>query len=136
MFLVRAAVAFFLLTMPFVCAAETPAAHAIDFTVILKDLDGKPMVNGDPKDPKPLSLSDVAIVALEATLEEDNKAGGQAKFDHDQLARKVHNKASVVLTAEEIALLKERIGKAWGALVVGQAWRLLDPAVAKTHETP
>ena len=35
----------------------------------------------------------------------------------------------VVLTAEQLATIKERIGKVYSAMIVGAAWRLLDPAV-------
>jgi len=104
--------------------------RTIDFTTALVGLDGKPMMNGDPKTPVALTLGEVSVTALEAQLEEDRTATGADKFKRDELARKVYQKKSVALTAEEIATIKDRIGKSFGAMVVGAAWRLLDPAVS------
>jgi hypothetical protein len=110
-------------------AQESP--RHIDFTQVLKDLDGKPLpVNPDGKLPAPATLGYVAKEALVNALQGDPPEGS-AKFDHWQLAAKVYpDKSDVVLTAEEIATIKERIGKGFPALVVGPAWRLLDPAVS------
>jgi len=38
---------------------------------------------------------------------------------------------SLLMTAEELATIKERIGKAYGPIVVGPAWKMLDPALQK-----
>lgn len=102
----------------------------IDFTAPIIGLDGKPMMNGDPKEPVPLTLGEVAITALESTIEEDKQATGADKFKRDELARKVYKQKYVVLTSEEISTIKERIGKSYGAMVVGAAWRMLDAALA------
>jgi len=107
--------------------AETP--RKIDFTQEIKGLDGKPVMNGDAKPSMPMTLGDVAVVALEASLDEDKGVTGAMKFERDELARKVYKKSSVVLTAEQLATIKERIGKVYSAMIVGAAWRLLDPAV-------
>jgi hypothetical protein len=110
-------------------AQETP--RHIDFNKPLIGLDEKPIPNLD-KDGKVLGtviLSDVAVGALEAQLDEDRASTGQQKFERDTLARKIYKAKSVVLTAEELDLIKTRIGKAYGSQVVGAAWRLLDPAM-------
>src|SRR5208282_870450 len=103
--------------------AETP--RKIDFTQEIKGLDGKPVMNGDAKPSMPMTLGDVAVVALEASLDEDKGVTGAMKFERDELARKVYKKSSVVLTAEQLATIKERIGKVYSAMIVGAAWRLL-----------
>lgn len=105
------------------------AAAGIDFNQPLVGLDGKPILTGDAKAPIVLTLGEASVTALENTLEEDKTATGAEKFKRDELARKVYKKSDVVLTAEEIALIKDRIGKSYGALVVGAAWRILDPAM-------
>lgn len=102
----------------------------IDFTQALSGIDGKPLQDGDAKNPHSITLSEIAIQALETPLDSDKDMQGSAKFKLDQLARKVYRNPDVVLTVEDTALLKERIGKAYGPLVVGAAWRLLDPATS------
>lgn len=118
-----------------VCLASISAlgqAKTIDFTQALRGLDGKTIEIPSPSDPKkldPLTLSDVCINALETPLDTDRAMTGEDKFKLDVLAHKIfHNKATS-LTVEDIALLKDRVGKSYGALIVGDVWRLLDPAV-------
>jgi len=91
------------------------------------DLDRNPIPGGDAKTPV-LTLGIVAVNALESILEEDRGQTGSDKFKADELARKVYKAKAAVLTVEEISLIKTRIGKAYGPLIVGYAWRLLDPA--------
>jgi hypothetical protein len=113
----------------FAQTAPDTARH-IDFTKVLTGFDGKLIVTSD-KNSEKLTLGAVCVNALEISLDEDRGASGQQKFEADQLARKIWGKNDAVLKAEEIALLKTRIGKTYGPLVVGAAWRLLDPAESK-----
>lgn len=115
-------------------AQESP--RHIDFTQVLRDLDGNPLpVNPDGKLPAAGTLGWFAKEALVNPLPGDPPEGS-AKFDHWQLAARVYpDKSDVVLTAEEIATIKERIGKGFPALVVGPAWKLLDPASTKATTT-
>ena len=78
---------------------------------------------------KPQTLSEVAVVAVEASLEIDRVASPLDKFKHDQLARKIYENAHAVLSPEDIATIKDRIGKAWGAVQIGASWPLLDPTL-------
>jgi hypothetical protein len=112
---------------------RSDSARHIDFTQIIKDLDGKPLpINIEGKLPSVATLGQVAKDALVNNLQEDAQLSGSAKFDHWTLALKVYpNKSDVVLTAEEVATIKERIGKAFGPVVVGPAWTMLDPASKK-----
>ena len=114
-----------LLTAASLCFGQ---GRPIDFTASIIGIDGKPMMNGDPKVPVALTLGEVAVTALESQLEEDKQATGADKFKRDELARKIYGKKDVALPAEEIATIKDRIGKSFGAMVVGAAWRMLDPA--------
>ena len=102
-------------------------ARHIDFTQVLNGVDGKPIVNPDKS---PMTLSDAAVTSLETALDEDRPADGSKQFRLDELARKVYQSKDAVLKVEEIALIKERIGKTpWNYhAVVGAAWRILDPA--------
>ena len=73
----------------------------IDFTQPLIGADGKPLLGQECLTPgpdgkgclerKPLSLGDIAAVALEASIEEDRNVDGTIKFKRDQLARKIFN---------------------------------------------
>lgn len=107
-------------------------SRAIDFTQVMKGLDGTPFtqtnsaVDKTPKQEQ-LTLGDVSVNALETLVPEDAKLTGEDKFKMDLLARKVYKAKSVTLTADEVKLLKERIGKLYGATIVGAAWRMLDP---------
>lgn len=107
-------------------AAETPA---IDFTQSLLTLDGKPAKASTEKDAPALTLSDVAVNSLEATVESDRGLSGEKKFAMDALARKLYKNSHCVLSVEDLALLKSRIGIVYGPMVVGDAYRLLDPSV-------
>ena len=115
------------------CAAQSVAqdnnVRHIDFTQVLNGLDGKPVMGGDAKNPTQLTLSDVAITALETPLEEDRGLTGKAKFELDDLARRVYRNKSAVLSPEDQTLLKDRIARLYGPLVVGVAWRLIDQTV-------
>lgn len=110
-------------------AQEKP--RAINFALPLVGMDAKPIINGESKTADPMTLSDVSVAALETVLDEDRSASGAVKFERDELARKVYKATAVVLTAEQIATIKERIGKVCPTIIVGAAWRMLDPAAAK-----
>jgi hypothetical protein len=100
----------------------------INFTEALTGLDGKPIVQGDPKKAEPITLGDIAVASLENSLEEDRQMSGDAKFKLDTLARKIYKMKDAILTVEDISTIKQRIGKAYPPVIVGAAWRLLDPA--------
>ena len=56
----------------------------------------------------------------------DEKIGGDVKFKRHQIAARIYGKQYAELTIEEIALIKELIGKAYGPAVVGPAFNLLE----------
>lgn len=111
----------------------------IDFTQELKGIGGLPLIECKaqlvpgqtcPADQvRKLTLGDISTAALEVNLDEDRGLSPNDKFQHDQLARKIYGNSSVALSAEDIALIKNRIGKAFGPAQVGAAWPLLDPSV-------
>lgn len=103
------------------------AVRKIDFTQVLRGFDGKPINVGDAAHPKDLTLGDACVGALETPLDADRPDTGEVKFKRDQLARKIYGAKGAELHPEDLALIKERIGKVYGPLVVGAAWPLLDP---------
>jgi len=120
-------------------AAPAHAAEAIDFNQVLMGFTGKPLLQrGDCPQPKrgeedtceqvPMTLGDIAVTALLTGLPADQNEEPIKKFQRDRLARRVY-KAVVVLTPEDVALLKDRIGRVYGPVQVGASWPLLDPTL-------
>lgn len=95
----------------------------IDFSQPINDLSGNPVLDGET----PLTLGAVACNSLLATFKDEPNLQGTAKAERFALALKINGKAQVSLKVEDITLLKTLIGKAYAALVVGQAWEMLDP---------
>ena len=82
---------------------------------------------------EPLTVRKVATQALLTTMKGDESLDGDRKAAMWLLAMKIQREDTPDLdTGKDIALLKERVGKAFGALVVGQVFLLLNgtPATA------
>lgn len=99
---------------------------AIDFTKILVDFKGQPLKDGEVE----ANLGSVVVNALMANYNDD--ANGKEKLRRYKLALRIHDSTieeiPIELKAEEIALCKDLIGKAFNPIVVGQAYMLLDGA--------
>ena len=104
------------------------SASATDFTVPLTDLDGKTIDDGTP-DHKPFTLGRAAIVALITTYPDESGLKDIDKFKRAELASKINRDPHLVLSSEEITLVKMMIGKAFGPVVVYKAWPLLDGSI-------
>lgn len=106
--------------------AVAAPALAVDFGATINGLDGKPMQKDDKTT---LSLEEVATTALLSSYPDEQNLDGVEKNKRFWLAKKIHDqRKDPVLTADEIALIKRLIAKAYNPLVVGQAWTILDPA--------
>jgi hypothetical protein len=103
------------------------ADKSIDFTQPLISVDGKPLHISGEKDSPVATLGDVSISALEAISDEDRNLPGVEKFKRDKLARFIYMNKAAVLSPEDTALIKERIGKIFGPAVIGAAWPLFGP---------
>lgn len=109
--------------------AEEQKTYTIDFTSILTDLDHKPLLDGDGKDPNNiLTLGKISSRALCGQYPDEQTLPGDEKFKRGLLAMKIEKESKAVLTAEEISKIKLVIGKGYGALIVADAYPLLDPA--------
>jgi hypothetical protein len=107
--------------------SASPTA-AIDFATPLAQLDGQPFVAQDGK-PITMTLATVAETALLASYQDEQNLSGEDKVKRFVLATKIHGAAKdLPLTSDEVSLVKKLIGKSYNPLIVGQAWRLLDPA--------
>ncbi len=118
----------FAVSMPAQVETATAKGRPVDFTQVLHTLTGSVMVDSDSKTGVPVTLGSVAVNALLGTIDEDRTITGTEKLRRYEIAKKVSGQSSVMLTVEELATIKERIGKVYGPLIVGAAWHALDPA--------
>lgn len=108
-------------------AVLTPAPAA-DFSIALTQLSGEPFrdASGTVQE---TTLGTVAEVALLASYPDEANLSGEEKVRRYMLAKRIRSaKGDLALTAEEIALVKKLIARAFNPLITGQAWALLDPA--------
>jgi len=94
----------------------------LDVTQVLLGLDGEAIT----EDGKAVTLRPICINALMATLETDKGMSGEDKAKIWALAGKVNKEDKPVLVAEDVTLLKTRIGAAYGPAVVGPAFLVLN----------
>lgn len=96
----------------------------IDFAQQILTVDGLPIPEGVGKF---ATLKSLAQQALQMATKEDANLPIAKKVERFDLLLKITNKAPEVnLEAEEIALLKELMGKAFSVLAVGQILRMLE----------
>lgn len=94
---------------------------------VLVTLAGKPIpVSAEPGS-ELLTLRTVSVNALLSSFDEERALPGAAKLERYQLATRINAAdGDIELSAEEVALLKQLIGKAYTVLVVGQAYLALE----------
>lgn len=120
---------------------------ALDTT--LTDLQDRPILDGEPKykrnadgspvfdqatsepvvleQPKEFTLRAACLRALSAALEGDQKASAEDKLKLFAVATKIASGEDHDYSAEQVVLLKKRIAEAYGFLIVGRCYALLDP---------
>ena len=77
-----------------------------------------------------ITLRAVSMTALTGVYEDERNLSGDEKVKRWMLAVKLKRAGdSVDLVSEEIVLIKKLIGKAYGPIVCGQSWQLLEPTV-------
>jgi hypothetical protein len=107
-------------------------AGEINFAAVITDIDGTPIpdcVGNDCANKPALTLAAIAIRCLTANFPDEEKSiSGEEKFKRGELALRIHKDGKTSLTAEDVALLKRLVGKAYGPLIVVKTWALLDPA--------
>lgn len=115
----------------------------IDFGTVLKNKKGEPM-KGDVKfddkgEPIPdsgtdVTLGSVAETALLATFQDEAlKLEGSEKVKRFKIAMKLDGVTEV--TPEEIVTIKAVIGKAFGPMIVGRAFEILDGGGEKKEKS-
>ena len=97
----------------------------IDFSVPLKALSGEDIKDGKGE---AFTLRDAAVVVLDASFDEDKRLEGKEKYRLGSLAARIYGaKEPIALEIDDLKLVKDRIGKAYGPRIVKEAWDLLDP---------
>ncbi len=95
----------------------------IDFSQKFSGFDGATMK--DTKTDKELSLADICVEAL-LSVDREDPIDGIEKLKRYDLALEIYQGKKESLSAEEVVLLKELVGKYFTTLVVGQAFPMLD----------
>lgn len=96
----------------------------IDLSTQLKDVWGKPIVD---ETGAPIALCHVLVNAAHAHYEGDQFSDGAAKAKLAILAKKLAVDGEVDLPIEDIALIKERVGRGMPTAVIGAVNDILDP---------
>lgn len=105
-------------------------------TSVLHDLEGVPLRDARVIDStgatirpeRDFTLRKACTEALQASNLVGDSPDGEERVRRFQLAIKIMSSDEPDLTAEEITKLKKLIGLAFGALVVGRSYALLDPS--------
>ena len=94
----------------------------------INDLYGKPLMGGEG--PLTLRAAMVQGLAYEAQAENGRQpSSGEDRFKRWFIANKIQSSDDTVeLTAEEIALVKSKVGEAYLMIVVGPVWTMIESA--------
>lgn len=112
----------------FIFAMLVTPVLALNLNQPISNLDGTTVVEGG----KSMIAAGIIENALLLSFPDEQNLAGDEKIKRYALALKINAKPEdVQLTADEIALIKKLVAKGWGPLIVGQIWKLLDPASVK-----
>lgn len=116
----------------------------VDLNFKLKTLEGTDLIemetdgideNGKPKfkESPPMTLRKAIVDSLTSNFQDEQKLEASKKAKRGWLAMKIwdHKDPLIELTAEEVTLCKDLVGKRYNPLIVAQAWSILDPASEK-----
>jgi len=73
------------------------------------------------------TLRNAATSALTALFRDEPNLDAKKKFERGALALRIHNNDEPSLSVNEVALVKELIGKRFDPLIIVRAWAILDP---------
>jgi hypothetical protein len=95
----------------------------VDFSALIKDLDGDPVKDGE----KDATLGRVACTALMASYADEQNLVAEEKVKRFRLAEIAAKGGEQELKVEDVALIKQLIGKAFAPLVVARAYDIIEP---------
>lgn len=110
----------------------------VDFDTVLTNLSGEELKENDKKH----ILKDISINSLMANIQQqgDNPEAGTVKIKRYELARKINDGGVVEVTAEEITMIKERVGIVMPTMVMGSVYDILEkksePKGESDNKTP
>lgn len=102
----------------------------IDFAAVLTDFAGGPLKTDD----RPVTLGHVTLQALGASYPDETPDGARSVRRFEIGSRVATTKGKVELTVEEAAEIKKVIGKAFGPVVVGPAYLILEGEQARAGD--
>ena len=95
--------------------------------VVLKTLNGDVLKDNDGQgNIIDATLKNAIVNALLAPLQQGKIETGVDKVKKYELSCRIYESDEIELTPEEVVLIKERVGEAFGAIVVGQVFNLLE----------
>ena len=95
----------------------------IDFSAVIKDLAGEAVKDGD----KDATLGRVACAALLASYADEQNLPAEDKVKRFRLAEIAAKGGEREVKVEDVALIKQLIGKAFAPLVVARAYDIIEP---------
>jgi len=95
----------------------------IDFSAAIKDFDGDAVKDGD----KEATLGRVACTALLASYADEQNLAAEDKVKRFRLAEIAAKGGEREVKVEDVALIKQLIGKAFAPLVVARAYDIIEP---------
>jgi len=99
----------------------------IDFSAVIKDLDGDAVKDGE----KDATLGGVACSALLASYADEQGLPAEDKVRRFRLAETAAKGGEQEIKVEDVALIKQLIGKMFAPLIVGRAYDLIEPPAAE-----
>lgn len=109
----------------------------IDTRQTLKDYEGNDIketkVKNGVSEETPLTIRDVISIALNSQFR-DEVFTAEKKAQIFQLSLKIYKDNEVNLTAEEIVLIKEQVGKIYNPLVYGRVSEIIDNTTEPAKE--
>ncbi len=104
----------------------------IDFSTVLKDPDDMEK-NATDQNGKIVTLGTIARYALNNEARDETR-NGEERYEAGKLADRIRLATKPLdIKADQITLLKRRIGKVCPASMVYQSWDLLDPPTAEAE---
>jgi len=83
----------------------------------------------------PISIRDIVSNAVLASYEDEKALAGKKKMERYMLAQKLNGKDSEIeLEAEEVAMVKDLVGKGSSPVAVSAVWALFDPVCVKEEK--
>ena len=98
----------------------------IDFSAVIKDLDGDAVKDGETD----ATLGRVASTALLASYADEQNLPAEDKVKRFRLAEIAAKGGEREVKVEDVALIKTLIGKAFAPLIVGRAFDIIEPPSA------